>query len=142
MARFIFGIIIILHGLVHLLYFGQSQRLFELRPGMLWPEGSWIFSRLFENHAARWLSSLIFILAAVTFILAAIMFVAGGTGLMLGQAWWRTIAVSAAVFSSTIILLFWNGRRKTLVEQGGVGLLINLAILAVLVILQQPLVEA
>jgi hypothetical protein len=138
----IFGIFIILHGLVHLLYFGQSQRLFELRPGMLWPEGSWIFSRLFENPAARWLSSLIFILAAVTFILAAIMFVAGGTGLMLGQAWWRTIVVSAAVFSSTIIVLFWNGRRKTLVNQGGVGLLINLAILAVLVILQQPVVEA
>lgn len=132
----IVGIFLILHGLIHLLYFGQSQRLFELRPDMVWPEGSWIFSRLFENHSTRWLSSLIFILAAVTFILAAIMFVAGGTGLSLDQAWWRTIAVSAAIFSSTIIVLFWDGRRKTLVEQGGVGLLINLVILAVLLILQ------
>lgn len=132
---------IILHGFVHLLYFGQSQRLFELRPGMVWPEGSWIFSRLYEKHAARWLSSIVFILAAVTFILAAIMFIAGGTGLILGQAWWRLIVVSAAIFSSVIILLFWEGRRKTLVDQGGVGLLINLAILALVVIFQWPGVE-
>lgn len=138
MFTFMFAGFIILHGFVHLLYFGQSQRLFELRPGMVWPEGSWIFSRLYEKHAARWLSSIVFILAAVTFILAAIMFIAGGTGLILGQAWWRLIVVSAAIFSSVIILLFWEGRRKTLVDQGGVGLLINLAILALVVIFQWP----
>jgi hypothetical protein len=132
---------IILHGLVHLLYFGQSQKLFELRPDMVWPEGSWIFSRLFERHAARWLSSIVFILAAVTFILAALMFIAGGAGLILVQAWWRTIVVSAAVFSSAIIMLFWEGRRKTLIEQGGVGLLINLAILVLVVVFQWPSVE-
>ena len=141
MVRFIFGIFIILHGFVHLLYFGQSQKLFELRPDMVWPEGSWIFSRLFENHAKRWLSSLIFILAAVTFVLAGIMFVAGGTGLIIGQAWWHLIVVSAAIFSSTIIMLFWDGRRKTLGDQGGVGLLINLAFLALLLIFQLPSLE-
>jgi len=35
--NFILGIFFILHGLVHLLYAGQSLRLFELRPGMTWP---------------------------------------------------------------------------------------------------------
>ena len=134
----IFGIFIILHGLVHLLYFSQSQRLFELRPGMVWPEGSWIFSRLYEKNAAKWLSSIIFILAAVTFMLAAIMFVAGGAGLILRQTWWNLIVVTAALFSSVIILLFWDGRRKTLVDQGGVGLLINLVILALVLIFRWP----
>ena len=136
--RFIFGIFIILHGLVHLLYFSQSQRLFELRPGMIWPEGSWIFSRLYKNSTAGWLSGIIFTLAAITFMLAAIMFIAGGSGLFLGQAWWRTLVVSAAVFSSAIIVLFWDGRRSTLVDQGGVGLLINLAVLALVLIFQWP----
>ncbi len=37
MLRFIAGAFIVLHGLVHLLYAGQSRRLFELRPGMVWP---------------------------------------------------------------------------------------------------------
>ena len=41
MFRIIFGIFIILHGLVHLLYFGQSTRYFELQPGMVWPDGAW-----------------------------------------------------------------------------------------------------
>jgi hypothetical protein len=35
MLRFIIGVFIVLHGLVHLLYFGHSRRLFELQPGML-----------------------------------------------------------------------------------------------------------
>ena len=135
MARFIIGLFIILHGLVHLLYFSQSQRLFELRPEMVWPEGSWVFSRLNEDQAPRWMSSIIFTMAAVTFVLGAIMFVTGGIGLILGQAWWRLIVVSAAVFSSAIIVLFWDGRRNTLVDQGGIGLLINLAVLAFIYIL-------
>jgi len=135
---YIYGIFIILHGLVHLLYFAQSQRLFELSPGMLWPEGSWVFSRLSGDDVPKWLSSAVFVLAAITFILAAILFVAGGTGVILGQAWWRLIVESAAVFSSIIILIFWDGHRKTFVEQGGIGLLINLAILILIFILDWP----
>ena len=37
MVRILFGVVIVLHGLVHLLYFGQSARYFELQPGMTWP---------------------------------------------------------------------------------------------------------
>jgi hypothetical protein len=40
MLKVIFGIFIILHGLVHMLYFGQSQKLFELQAGMTLPDGS------------------------------------------------------------------------------------------------------
>ena len=35
MLTILFGIFLILHGLVHLLYAGQSSRLFELQPGMV-----------------------------------------------------------------------------------------------------------
>lgn len=49
MLRFILGIFIVLHGLVHLLYAAHSRRLVELRPEMIWPDGSWAFSKLLAH---------------------------------------------------------------------------------------------
>src|SRR5512140_909327 len=82
MFTIIFGIFIVLHGLVHLLYFGQSARYFELTPGMIWPDGSWAFSRLLENGVTA-------NLASISLILVAIALIAGGTGILFSQAWWR-----------------------------------------------------
>ena len=92
----------ILHGLIHVLYFGQSSRFFELKPGMVWPDGAWAFSKIFGNETTR-------ILASIFLVMAAIGFVAGGAGVLLKQAWWRPVAVSAAAFSSAIFMLFWDG---------------------------------
>lgn len=66
MIRILFGVFIILHGLVHLLYMGQSNRYFELQPGMLWPDGSWALSGFFQNVNIRTLASISMILAALT----------------------------------------------------------------------------
>ena len=65
-----------LHGVVHLLYAGQSWRLFELRPGMVWPDGAWLLSKLLSNKAVR-------VAASVSLLLAALGFAAGGVGLLL-----------------------------------------------------------
>ena len=98
--RFVFGIFIVLHGLVHLLYFGQSARYFELKPGMVWPDGgSWTFSKLLGNEAARNLASILLILAALGFIV-------GGAGLLVNQAWWRPVVVSGAAFSLLVYITF------------------------------------
>jgi hypothetical protein len=123
------GIFLILHGLVHLLYAGQSQRLFELRPGLLWPEGSWLFSRQLDDDAMR-------LMAVISLALAAFGFVAGGLGLFFHQDWWRTIIVGAAILSTTIFAVFWDGKRQSLADNGGVGVLINLAILVSILILK------
>ena len=56
--RIILGIFFVLHGLVHMLYFGQSIRLFELSPGLLWPDSSWAFSRIMGNQNTRLLASI------------------------------------------------------------------------------------
>ncbi len=127
MLRFIFGVSIVLHGLVHLLYFGQSQRLFELRPNLTWPDGSWAFSRLFGDKVTR-------LLASITFILAAIGFVVAGIGILFGQAWVAVVTIGSATFSSVIIILFWDGKIQKLDDKGGVGLLINIAIMVVLLL--------
>jgi fatty acid desaturase len=131
MLRFIIGVFIVLHGLVHLLYFGQSWRLFELQPGMVWPDGSWAFSKLLGNEATK-------LLASTSCVLAAIGFVAGGIGILVGQAWWRPVVVGSAAFSTVIFILFWDGELQKLADKGGIGLLINIAILVALLILRWP----
>lgn len=131
MLRYIIGLFIVLHGLVHLLYFGQSRRLFELQSGMVWPDGAWAFSRLLGDEATR-------LLAGVSCVLAALGFVAGGTGIVVRQVWWRPMVVASAALSVAIFILFWDGKPQKLADKGGIGLLINLAILLAVLILRWP----
>lgn len=127
----ILGVFIVLHGLVHLLYFGQSARRFELRPGMVWPDGAWAFSTLLGEKTTR-------NLASISCVLAASGFVIGGLGILAGQAWWRPAVVGSAVFSSAAFVLLWDGKLQKLDDQGGVGILLNLAILIAVLVLHWP----
>lgn len=83
MQTIITGIFLVLHGLVHLLYFGQSRRLFELRPKMVWPDGSWAFSKLVGDTRSSPVDETTRLLASVALVLAAIGFMAGGLGLFI-----------------------------------------------------------
>jgi hypothetical protein len=129
--RVVLGLFLILHGLVHLLYAGQSSRLFELQPGMVWPDGSWAISPLLGDAATRLLTSACCVLAAIGFSV-------GGIGLLARQPWWRPLVVGSAVFFSAVLILLWDGRAHRLADQGAVALLINLAILGALLILHWP----
>jgi hypothetical protein len=120
--RIISGAFLVFHGLVHLLYFGQSTRLFELQAGMLWPDGSWALSKLLGENGTRMLIGILCILAAAGFV-------AGGAGMLFRQSWWRAAVVATAAFSAVIYILSWNGRVQHWDVQGGVGLLIDVAIL-------------
>lgn len=122
MLTIVISIFFVLHGLVHLLYAGQSRRLFELRPKMVWPEGSWAFGKLLEDETTR-------LLASISLVLAALGYLVGGVGLALQEPWWRPVTVAAAVLSAAIFIVFWDGKIQSLDDKGGVGLLINLAIL-------------
>jgi hypothetical protein len=125
------GTFIVLHGLVQLLNSGQSQRLFELRPRMLWPDGSRAFSEHLGDGATR-------PLASVCYGLAATGFVTGGIGILAGQAWWRPAVVCSAAISSGMVLLLWDGKIRKLAHQGLIALLINVAILVGVLILRWP----
>jgi hypothetical protein len=131
MIRILLSIFLVLHGLVHLLYSGQSGRLFELQSGMVWPDGAWAFSRLLGEQANRTLASLFLVLAAIGFV-------AGGAGIFLKHGWWRPVIVVVAAFSTILYLLFWDGALSHLDNKGGVGILINLAILAMVLLPQWP----
>lgn len=131
MLKVVISLFLVLHGVVYMLYFGQSWRLFELQPGMSWPDGSWALSRLLSNEPVRLVASVACVVAAVGFIL-------GGAGFFLEQAWWRALIVSAAVFASVAFVLLWDGTARALDNQGAIGLLINLAILAAVLVFQWP----
>lgn len=127
----VFGIFLILHGLVHLLYSGQSSRLFELQAGMTWPDGSWAFTGLVRNDTAR-------IVASGVCVLAAVGFVVGGITLFTAQSWWRPVTVAAAAFSAAIFILFWDGHLQALANKGLFAILINAAILVTLLVFRWP----
>jgi len=116
------GIFFILHAFVHLLYAGQALRFFELRPGLVWPAGAWLFSRLLGDPATRWL-------AAISLALAALGFLSASFGLFFGASWARTVTIGAAGLSVLIYLLFWDGKFRELPDHGAIGLLISLGIL-------------
>ncbi len=126
------GIFLILHGLVHVIYAGQSLHLFQMRPGMVWPDGSWFFSKLFGDAATR-------IFVSVALALTALGLMAGGVGLLLRQGWFRPVVIGAAVLSSLIFLLAWDGKMNDLDAKGGIGLLINAVILVVILIIKLPI---
>lgn len=134
MLRFVVGVFVALHGLVHLLYVGQSSRLFKLQPGMLWPSDSWAFSRLVKEETT-------YSLASISYTVIALGFIASGAGLLAGQAWWRPITAGAAVASAVMVFLFWNGRMEKLSDQGAIALLINVGILAALFLFRWPIFE-
>lgn len=131
MIRIIAGIFLVLHGLVHLLYFGQSARFFELQPGMIWPAGSWAFSKRLGDNATRKMASLLCVLAALGFVIGAV-------GLLASQSWWRAAVVAPAVLSAALYILFWNGQLQHLDHQGGIGVLLDAAILIAVLVFRWP----
>src|SRR4030043_988994 len=131
MIKIIAEVFLMLHSIVHLLYLGQSARLFEMQAGLTWPDGSWAFSKLLGESSTRTLAIIFCILAAVGFVI-------GGAGIFFSQSWWHTAVIVSAVFSGVLYILFWNGRLQHLDSQGGVGLLIDAAILAAIIVFHWP----
>ena len=120
MVKIIFGIFLILHGLVHLLYFGQGMRLFEL-PGLAWPDA------VVGVHQA----------------VGAGLRQDGGRyclyrcschicdcrhRLLRGCILVAVANLIAVVFSTLIWILFWDGTLHNLSGQGLYAILINIGI--------------
>lgn len=127
MLKILLGLFLILHGVVHLLYVGQSAGFYELQPGLSWPNGSWIFDRLLGDNITRTVTT-------VSLILAAIAFAVAGLGLFVGWSWWQPLLIFAAILSTIIYTLMWDGSLQRLDDKGAVGLLLNLIILLGLLI--------
>jgi hypothetical protein len=116
------------HGLVHLLYLGQSARIFELQPGMTWPDHSWVLAGLASPESIR-------PLASGACVAAAVGFVAGGLGLLAGRGWWQEVIAGSVVFATVAWVVFWDATTENLAGQGAIAIVINAAILLVILAL-------
>jgi hypothetical protein len=131
MSKFLIGIFIVLHGLVHLWYVTLSQRLVEFQPEMGWTGRSWVLTNPLGDGTTRSLASALFVLVTITYVV-------GGAGVLIQQDWWRPVVIGSALLSSAFILLFWDGQLQMLVEKGVLGLAINVVLLVALLVLEQP----
>ena len=131
LARIVASVFLVLHGLVHLLYFAQSARFFELKPGMIWPAGSWALSRILGDDGTR-------ILASGLCVFVAAGFIVGAAGLLSSQAWWGAPVVASAVVSALLFLVYWNGQLQNIDGQGAVGLVLDAIILITILVFRWP----
>jgi hypothetical protein len=131
LPRSVASVFLVLHGLVHMLYFAQSARIFELKPGMTWPVGSWALSRPLGDSGSRTIASVVCALVAIGFLIGAV-------ALISGQPWWRAPVVASGAVSTALFLICWNGRMQNLDGQGAVGILLDGLILVAILILRWP----
>jgi hypothetical protein len=125
MLYVLFGVFVVLHGLVHLWFVSLSQRLVAFQPEMGWSGTSWLFTNLLSDGATR-------LLASGLYVLVTLAFAVSGVGIFLRADWWRPLLIASAICSSAIILLFWDGSLQLVINKGLLGLLINVGILLAL----------
>ena len=121
------AIFLVLHGLVHLWYVVLSLGWVEVEDAMGWNGQSWLLSDLLAEGT-------ILSLASVLYVLIAVGFFAGGAGYGLSRDWATPVLVGAAVLSTIVLVAMWDGRFDLLIEKGVVGVAINVAVVALLVV--------
>ena len=121
------AVFLVLHGVVHLWYVVLSQGWVEVEDAMGWNGRSWLLSGLLAEGT-------ILSVASVLYVLVAAGFLAGGAGHALGRDWATPVLVGAAVLSTVVLVAMWDGRFDLLVEKGLVGVAINVAVVALLVL--------
>jgi hypothetical protein len=123
MLQTVIGLLAVLHGGIHLLYFGHSQRYFELVEGFRWPEDSWLLSPL--TGVKTLLTT-----AGVLLLVSGLLLGASGAAYLFRQSWGEFALTAGALWSSLTYLTLWDGKGRQLPDQGLIGVLINLVLLA------------
>lgn len=134
MSRSLFGIFVVLHGLVHLWFTVLSQELVQYKAEMGWSGESWLLTGIAGDSGTR-------LLATVAYAIASVAFIVSAGGLFARANWWKPAVVLSAFFSASVILLFWDGRAELLVQKGLIGFLIDLAILFSILVLRPPAIR-
>ena len=127
--RVVLAIVIVAHGIGHVLFLGPALRIAS------WADqsgGSWLLSATMGDgpaHAA----------GAVVWATATVLFVTAGIGLALTQEWWRPIALVGAVVSLVGIVACWDG---ILTASAVPALIVDLVVIVGLLIAHWPSVDA
>jgi len=127
----VFGLFLVAHGLVHALYAAHALRLLEISPGLLWPDASWALAAPLGDATVR-------SAVAVVFLLVAAGFAVSGVALVLRGQWWQVVASAAAVVSTIVLVLVWNGVFRGLGEQGLYAIVINVFVVVSALVVHWP----
>lgn len=125
MLKYVIGLFLILHGLVHLWYVVLSRGLVEFQSEMGWTGRSWLLSPVLGEGTTSLLASGLYVLATVGFVL-------GGVGYLAKLGWWPSVVMGSAIVSTIVIALFWDGLWDMVVQKGLIGVAINVASLLAL----------
>lgn len=118
MIRVAAGVVLTLHGLVHLWFVALAMRWVAFQPDMGWTGRSWLLTPILGDEGAR-------TVAASLLTFATAVFVFGGVALLVHAPWWRPALVAAAIVSTAVLLIVWDGGTDMLVQKGAIGLAIN-----------------
>ena len=110
------------HGWAHVWYIILSQRLLEIKDEVRWTGESWLLSGFFGEQVLR-------NVATVGYGVSLVGFMVGGAGLLLGQGWWKDVALASAVASLVTVVVFWDGGFSMLTEKGLIGLVIDVMVI-------------
>jgi hypothetical protein len=99
MLRLVLAVVVLAHGVGHLLFLGPSLRIADWAGQT---SHSWLLTETIGDGPSRAIASAIWITTVV-------LFVAGVGAFLLDSAWWREITIAGAVVSILGIVLFWDG---------------------------------
>jgi hypothetical protein len=122
MVRFLAGLVILLHGLVHLWFAALARGLVAFKPKMGWSGKSWLVTGMIGDSATR-------SIAAVMLVIVTAGLSVGGVAFAAHQSWSRPLLLISAGLSAATLLLFWDGSMQLIVQKGLIGLTLDLAII-------------
>lgn len=109
--------------MLHFVSVASSRGWFGPDAGWRWNRHSWLLSGTLDEET---------IIDAATgrFVLVALGFTVGAVGYVLSRSWWVPVLVATALPSTLCCVIQWDGHRTTLLEDGALGILINILVIA------------
>jgi hypothetical protein len=74
--------------------------------------------------------------AAISIGLASLALMVGGTAMLFGAGWADWVAIGGAALASVAHILLWSGKWTEFADHGGIGVLINVAAIAAILVLK------
>jgi hypothetical protein len=120
-VHYLIAFIVFCHGFVYV-------RIGSMLPAPVkgWAGHSWLLGDAVNNPQLTRLVVPLHVIAGIAILASAIAI--GMPSLLPG--WWRPLAIVGAVLGMIAFAVFWDGQTRLLFDEGGLGALISLIILA------------
>jgi hypothetical protein len=125
--RFAIGLIIIAHGIGHILFLLPLLGIVDWRQSTR----SWLLTTLGGTTLTQIVGSFIWLVVISGFTLTVV-------GMLTQQDWWRTLALISSVVSLVGIVLFWGDKASS---SAFFAAAFNIAVLFLLLVAKWPTVE-